>query len=99
MREIMQTCGRLSAVTDVPFSLLDGEGRLLRTWPSFDEEALLPAGGAAAIEDFRLQKRDARHPLISFLDPGFLLGVVELEEERFVLIGLVSPYVLSLIHI
>ncbi len=95
MREIMQTCGRLSAVTDVPFSLLDGEGRLLRTWPSFDEEALLPSSGAAAIEDFRLQKRDARHPLISFLDPGFLLGVVELEEERFVLIGLVSPYVHS----
>ena len=55
MRDIMRTCERLSAVTDVPFSLLDGEGRLLRTWPSFDEEALLPAGGAAAVEDFRLQ--------------------------------------------
>ena len=49
MRDIMRTCERLSAVTDVPFSLLDGEGRLLRTWPSFDEEALLPAGGAAAV--------------------------------------------------
>ena len=42
MREIMQICEQLNLVTDVPFSLLDGEGRLLRTWPSFDLEALLP---------------------------------------------------------
>ena len=95
MRDIMRTCERLSAVTDVPFSLLDGEGRLLRTWPSFDEEALLPASGKAAVEDFRLQKRDGAHPLISFLEPGFLLGVLELSPDRYVLIGLVSPYLHS----
>jgi AraC-like DNA-binding protein len=93
MREIMQICEQLNLVTDVPFSLLDGEGRLLRTWPSFDLEALLPSCGAAAVEDFRLQKRDGAHPLISFLDPGFLLGVLELDPDRYVLIGLVSPYV------
>ncbi len=95
MRDVRQICERLNAVTDIPFSLLDGEGRLLQTWPAFDEDALLPSCGAAAIEDFRLQKRDGAHPLISFLDPGFLLGVLELDPERYVLIGLVSPYVHS----
>lgn len=95
MQKIMKTLERLSEVTDIPLSLLDGDGHLLGTWPAMNVEAALTASSAAAIADFRLQKRDAAHPLISFLDPGFLLGVVELDPEKYVLIGLVSPYVHS----
>ena len=95
MQEIEKTLERLNSITGIPFSLLNGEGRLLRTWPDASIEALQAASGAAAVEDFRLQKRDAQHPLISFMDPGFLLGVAEINPDLYVIIGLVSPYVHS----
>ncbi len=93
MPDMIQTLERLYSVTDIPLSLLDGEGHVLHTWPPAGDVTVAVESSAAAIEDFRLQKRDAQHPLISFLDPGFLLGVVELSTNRYVLIGLVSPYV------
>ena len=89
--EIEKTLERLYSVTGIPLSLLDGGGTILCSWPRVDEETVTPFARLAAIEDHRLQKRDAQHPLISFIDPGFLLGVVELNEDRYVLIGLVSP--------
>ncbi|MBR0041121.1 MAG: helix-turn-helix domain-containing protein [Oscillospiraceae bacterium] len=95
MQAIEQTLERLNSITGIPLSLLDGEGHLLRTWPDTAAAAPRTEAGAAVIADFRLQKRDALHPLISFLDPGFLLGVAEIDPARYVLIGLVSPYVHS----
>ena len=95
MRNIIKTLEQLNHATEIPLSLLDGEGRLLKTWPAFSSKLVTDGSGAAVIEDFRLQKRDRTHPLISFLDPGFLLGVVEADAEHYVLIGLVSPYIHS----
>lgn len=92
MQNIDTILEQLNSVTGIPLSLLDGEGDLLRSWPSIGEDVLLTQSGAAVIEDFLLQKRDLLHPLVSFFDPGFLLGVVQIEPERFVLIGLVSPF-------
>ena len=91
--EIEKTLERLYSVTGIPLSLLDGCGNILFSWPQVDDETVTPLARLAAIEDFRLQKRDAQHPLISFIDPGFLLGVAELNEDCYVLIGLVSPTV------
>lgn len=95
MQEIRKTLGRLSSVTGIPFSLLNSQGQLLQTWPDTNTDSLRTPSGSAAVEDFRLQKRDAQHPLISFLEPGFLLGVMEAAPDLYVLIGLVSPYVHS----
>ena len=92
MQEIMETLARLHRVTELPFTLLDGEGTLLGSWPYIDRSLVSSLSSAAPIEDFRLQKRDRAHPLITFFDPGFLLGVAEPSPERYVLIGLVSPY-------
>ena len=93
MQRIEKTLERMNSVTGIPFSLLDSEGRLLTSFPGMAAEASHAESNATVITDFRLQKRDRQHPLISFIDPGFLLGVVELNEERYVLVGLVSPYV------
>ena len=95
MQKITETIDRLYSVTSIPISLLTGEGRLVKTWPYSSEESLLLPSGKAALEDFRQLRGDARHPLIRFLDPGFLLGMVEIHPDLYAVIGLVSPYVLS----
>lgn len=92
MQEIMQTLERLHSISGLPFTLLDGEGSLMKTWPLSGSDGVSALSVAAPVVDFRLQGRDPAHPLITFLDPGFLLGVAELREGYFVLIGLVSPY-------
>ena len=93
MQTIINTMDRFYSVTDIPLMLLDGEGRLIQSWPDLEPDTISPEAMRLVIEDFRLQKQDSSHPLISFFDPGFLLGVVEVRPSLYVLIGLVSPYV------
>ena len=88
-----QDLAHLYHVTGIPLTLLDGKGKLVQSWPDAAAEALYSASNAMAIADFRLRERDRRHPLIRFIDPGYLLGVVELEADRYLLIGHVSPTV------
>lgn len=92
MQEIKKTLERFYNVTDIPLSLLDGGGRLIQAWPHTEEDVVLIPSSSAAIEAFRRGNRDALHPIIHFLEPGFLLGIMEVREDLYVLIGLVSPY-------
>lgn len=93
MQKIKKTLERLNSITNIPLTLLDEDGRILQSWPSSEEESVFTTANATVIADFQLQKRDPQHPIISFLEPGFLLGVMELNPTLYVLIGLVSPYV------
>ncbi len=95
MQEIIKTLERLNSVTDLPFLLVSEDGSVIETWPRIGEGTIAPSAISWVIEDFRLQKRDRLHPLVSFLEPGFLLGVVECDPETYILIGFVSPYVHS----
>ena len=78
-------------VTRVPLSLLDGDGNLVVSFPELPYEAVNLFATAIVLDDFRAQGRDAAHPLVSFIEPGFFLGVMELEADCFLLLGLVSP--------
>ncbi len=82
----------MNSITGLPFSLLDGSGRLLCSWPEVEEGTLLSSAGGEVIDQFRQLERDAEHPLIGFIDPGFLFSVVEISPDQFILVGLVSPY-------
>lgn len=82
----------LSGITGILISILDENGALLNSWPKADNDIVLPHISLEVIEYFRISKRDAHHPLIIFLDPGFLLGVIQLASGQFLFIGLVSPY-------
>ena len=77
-------------VTRIPVSVLDGEGKVLFSFPELSFEATSNYSRAIVLADFRAQGRDAWHPLISYLEPGFFLGVMELSTDRYLLIGLVS---------
>lgn len=78
-------------VTRVPLSLLDGDGNLIVSFPEIPYEAVNLFATAIVLDDFRAQGRDAAHPLVSFIEPGFFLGVMELDADCFLLLGLVSP--------
>lgn len=78
-------------VTRVPLSLLDGDGNLVASFPEIPYEAVNFFATAVVLADFRAQGRDAAHPLFSFIEPGFFLGVMELDADCFLLLGLVSP--------
>lgn len=92
MQRISETLQMLSNVSNLPLSLISAEGELLGSWPHEGNGLLVEGASMKVIDDFREKGRDARHPLISFVDPGFLLGVIELNGGQFVFIGLVSPY-------
>ena len=48
-------------------------------------------GFKMAVQDFELQKRDALHPTIFHIKPGYLFAVAKLDAQLYWVTGLVSP--------
>ncbi|MBR2699030.1 MAG: helix-turn-helix domain-containing protein [Clostridia bacterium] len=92
MPEVERILERLSSISRVSVTLVDDGGNLLSTWPKEFENCANALANRVVIEDFRRRKRDERRPMVRFVDPGFLLGIVQLGPRQYVMIGLVSPY-------
>ena len=82
----------MSGVTDIPLTVVDRSGSILRSWPEMEQGAVSAPSVQRILDYFRSVSGSASHPLICIVEPGFLLGVVQLETGDFLLVGLVSPY-------
>lgn len=92
MDEVLNICSRMYALQQLPMSLVDAEGRYLQSWPEVFKDCVRPEMTELVIQVFRLQRRDALHPLISFVNDGFFVSVVQVDAGHYLIIGLVSPY-------
>lgn len=90
--DFYKNCTDLYEICHIPISIVNQSGTPLLSLPSSGGEFALPEAVQYVLTDFFLQKRDALHPLVTYLEPGFFLGVVELTEEQFCIVGLVSPF-------
>ena len=81
MNDIFRICSRIYTLHQLPLSLVDRNGQILQSWPEILKESVRPEMTGLVIQDFTLQNRDARHPLVSFIQNGFFVGAVEIEPE------------------
>ena len=91
MESNRSTCEKLHHITRIPMVLTDDNGTVCGIWPDLPLDYLHVDAMQWVIADFRLQRRDPLHPLISYVDPGYFLGVCELPGKQYAVIGLVSP--------
>lgn len=84
-------CERLHTITHIPMLLTSGDGKILGMWPQMPDGYLGTETLLLLLEDFSLQRRDSLHPLLSYVEPGYFVGVAELAPEIWAIIGLVSP--------
>lgn len=91
MESNRSTCEKLHHITRIPMVLTDNNGTVCGIWPDLPLDYLHVDALQCVIADFRLQRRDPLHPLISYVDPGYFLGVCELPGKKYAVIGLVSP--------
>ena len=92
MEKYLRICERLHDLTFVPMVLFSGNEKLLHTWPPMPDGYLGQNWLHLILEDFRIQRRDPRHPLIFYFEPGYFIGLAEPEPDMFVLVGPVSPF-------
>lgn len=92
MQNVAAILERMYTLTPIPLLLADREGRMQRSWPEALGSCLRPEMVALVVEDFHMQKRDARHPLISMILNGFFVSVIEIRSELYLIVGLASPY-------
>lgn len=90
--DFYKNCTDLYEICHIPISIVNQSGTPLLSLPSGGGEFALPEAVQYVLTDFFLQKRDALHPLVTYLEPGYFLGVVELTEKLFCIVGLVSPF-------
>lgn len=90
--DFFKNCADLYEICHVPITIVDRNGKPLLSLPNGGGEFAPPKIVQYVLTDFLLQKRDFLHPLVTYLEPGYFLGVVELSEEHFCIVGLVSPF-------
>lgn len=91
MQRIIQELELLHNICQYPMALVSGSGRILHSWSNISE-GVMSFAYQAVIEDFHLQKRDFAHPIINFLGTGLLLGVMQLPQDTYLLIGLMPAH-------
>ena len=67
MNGFFRICSRIYTLHQLPLSLVDRDGQILQSWPEILKESVRPEMTGLVIQDFTLQNRDARHPLVSFI--------------------------------
>ena len=92
MKDIITACSRIHAMQGIPLSLVDRQGLCLQSWPDILKTSVRREMRAYVTDDFHQQKRDALHPLISYITGGYFVGVVEVRPDLYLIIGLCSPY-------
>lgn len=73
------------------YCLCDGSGKLLHSAAEVPD-LVKPEFYQYAILDFRMQKRDADHPLALLLDFGLFVGIAQLDEDLFLIAGPAGPF-------
>ena len=92
MERITEICTRFYTAVPIPLALTKPDGTYVQSWPEGFLGIVRPEFAALVLEDFKLQKRDALHPLVSYVDNGFFVGVIQPGPELFIIVGLVSPF-------
>lgn len=90
--DILQSCEQLYEITRIPLGIVSADGTCLHSFPGPLGAAVNVSNVQLALMDFHLQNRDELHPLITYVEPGYFVGIVELPQGQFCFVGLVSPF-------
>ena len=88
----LQSCEQLFAITRIPMGIASEQGIYQHSFPASLTQTVNARSMQFVLMDFALQNRDKCHPLITYVEPGYFVGVVKLPAEQYCVIGLVSPF-------
>ena len=90
--DFLPSCEQLHDITRIPMGIVSSDGNYLHGFPGLLQGIVNARFVQIVLMDFQLQNRDPLHPLITYVEPGYLLGVSQLEDGLYCLVGLVSPF-------
>ena len=90
--DFFKSCEDLYTVCQIPLTIVTASGEPLLGLPGPHDELIPRQAIHWVMMDFLLQKRDALHPLITYVEPGYFVGVAALPDDRYCIVGLVSPF-------
>lgn len=85
-------CSRMYALQHIPLEIVSDDGHFIQCWPESFMNIMKPEIFQLVVRDFRMQNHDALHPLVHYLNNGFLAGVIEISPKQYIIAGLASPY-------
>ena len=91
LNEIISQMDNAAEACGLPYCLCSADGKPLHG-SSCDLDYIRPSYYEYALLDFRLQKRDADHPLALLFDTGLFTGIAQLNDELFLIAGPVGPF-------
>ena len=91
MEQYQRICRHLYEATQIPALLVAQDGHVVAEWSRLSKNTVPEYGFKMAVQDFELQKRDALHPVIFHIKPGYPFAVAKLDAQLYWVTGLVSP--------
>ncbi len=90
MDKISSVCERFYTMMSVPIALVQADGNYIQSWPAAISGMVLPEFSSYVLNTFKEKQGDTAHPLIQYLSDGYFVGVIQLDADRFLIIGFVS---------
>ncbi len=90
--DFLKSCEQLYSITHIPMHIVSMRGESQASFPSSLTGKVDSRVMEYVLMDFTFQHRDALHPIITYVDPGYFVGVLILDPGRYCVVGLVSPF-------
>jgi AraC-like DNA-binding protein len=86
---------RLYETIAIPIGLVDAQGHIKLSCPALETSLVPTYTVQAVLQDFALQGRDAAHPMVIMMEPGYFIGIAQLGETQYLIMGPASPLAVS----
>ena len=73
--DFLKSCEDLYTVCRIPLTIVTAAGEPLLGLPGPHDELIPRRAVHWVLTDFLLQKRDTLHPLVTYVEPGYFIGV------------------------
>ena len=80
--DFLKSCEDLYTVCRIPLTIVTAAGEPLLGLPGPHDELIPRRAVHWVLTDFLLQKRDTLHPLVTNVEPAYIIGVAALPQKQ-----------------
>lgn len=95
MESRFEVLRKMHRVAELPTALVTAQGDLLCTAPASPPGSIRQEPLCGLVALFHAHNRDPQHPMVLYHEPGVFIGVAQLDEATYCILGPVCPLPLS----
>ena len=92
IKHLKQVYAMFHETTGIPLCVCNGKGNVCFTYPQSNKPFIDEQYIFYCLQDFVLQQKDERSPLVLMMEPAYFIGVAKLSKDIFLVLGPTAPF-------